>query len=69
MDKFGERLKMVRKKKGINAYVLEDLCGIGRNAIYKYEAGTRIPTLETARKISECLGVSLDYLAGLSEKA
>lgn len=69
MDKFGERLKMARKKKGINAYVLEDLCGIGRNAIYEYEAGTRIPTLETARKISEYLGVSLDYLAGLSEKA
>ena len=69
MDKFGERLKKVRKNKGVQAYVLEDLCGIGRNAIYKYEEGARIPKLDTAVKIAKEMNVSLDYLTGLSEES
>ena len=69
MDKFGERLKKVRKNKGVQAYVLEDLCGIGRNAIYEYEEGTRIPRLDNAVEIAKTLDVSLDYLTGLSEES
>lgn len=69
MDKFGERLKMARKKKGVQAYVLEDLCGIGRNAIYEYEEGARIPRLDKAVEIAKRLDASLDYLTGLSEES
>ena len=36
--------------------------------MYDYETGKRIPLLDNAASMSECLGVSLDYLAGLSEK-
>lgn len=68
MDKFGERLKQAREKKGIKAYILADLCDIPRSLVYDYETGKRIPLLDNAASMSECLGVSLDYLAGLSEK-
>lgn len=68
MDKFGERLKRAREKKGITAYILADLCDIPRSLVYDYETGKRIPRLDKAASMSGYLGVSLDYLAGLSEK-
>ena len=68
MDGFGERLKQAMEKKGIKAYILADLCDIPRSLVYDYETGKRIPLLDNAASMSECLGVSLDYLAGLSEK-
>jgi transcriptional regulator with XRE-family HTH domain len=33
-----------------------------------YESGKRRPTIENAARLADYLGVSLDYLCGLSEK-
>lgn len=71
MDEFPERLKKLceeKKKKGVTRYVICDLCELDRNAIKRYVDGTSEPRLSSAKKLATYFGVSLDYLAGLSEK-
>ena len=40
---------------------------ISVRTIIRYESGDRVPDLETARLLAKALGVSLDYLCGLSD--
>lgn len=63
---FGERLLSTRKKRKMSQDELAKAIGVHAPVIGRYERGEVKPSIETATKIAEALGVSLDYLTGLS---
>lgn len=58
-------LKHYREESGLSQKALADIVGISRFSIMDYESGRKSPTLDTARKIANALGKSLDMLDGL----
>jgi transcriptional regulator with XRE-family HTH domain len=64
---FLERLKKSRERLGLTQRELSGLCDLSEHQIHRYERGLQEPTLTAMRKISEMLGVSIDYLAGTSD--
>lgn len=64
---FGERLTLVRKRKGLSQAEVGKKIGINGDAYGRYERNEVRPTIEMAVKISEALEVSLDYLAGKTD--
>ncbi len=64
---FGERLVLVRKKKKVSQDELAKAIGAHAPVIGRYERNEVKPSIEVATKMAEFLGVSLDYLAGLTE--
>src|SRR5437879_6088678 len=61
-----DRLREVREQQGITQVELARLCGLGVNMINRYENGRIDPSASHLILISEKLGVSADYLLGLS---
>ncbi len=65
---FGERLLQVRKKRKVSQDELAKKLGVHAPVIGRYERGEVKPSIETAARMAEALGVSLDYLTGLSDQ-
>lgn len=53
----GDKIKQVRKKRGLTQKQLGDLCGMADSAIRRYESGRGNPTQKTLERI----GMALDY--------
>ena len=62
MAEFGEKLKTARSQKGITQQTLADQLFVTRQAVSRWEGGSRYPDLMTAKKISQILDTSLDEL-------
>lgn len=62
MTKIGERIVLLRKQKGWSQSELARAVEASREAIGKYEREEASPSVETAKKIADALGVTLDYL-------
>lgn len=62
-----ERLRAAREKLGLKQQELGRLCGLGVNQISRYETGFHDPSAMTLAKLARVLGVSMDYLAGLTD--
>ena len=63
-EKLGERVRKLRKKKGITQEKLAELIGRDPRTIVALEAGKRNPTLKTIQKIAKALKVkSTDILS------
>lgn len=61
------RLKELREGKGLSLQDVADLSGASKAHIWDIERGkSQNPTINTAVAIATALGVSLDYLTGLS---
>lgn len=58
----GEKIKLLRKQKGLTQNELGKLCGMADSAIRRYESGRGNPKLETLKKIATNLDVSVDFL-------
>lgn len=58
----GERLKFLRKSKNITIYKLSKETGISQNHISGVENGKRQPTIETLKRLSAPLGITLAEL-------
>ena len=58
----GEKIKRVRKEKGLSQYTLEKKTGVNAKLLSKYETGRIIPTADTLKRIAEGLQISADYL-------
>lgn len=65
---FGQRLLQARKKRKMSQEELAKMLGVHSPIVGRYERGEVKPSIEVAAKIAEALGVSLDYLTGLSEQ-
>lgn len=59
---FGERLALIRKRKGLSQQELSELTSIHQTNISKYENDETEPTVEKLKNISNALNVSLDFL-------
>lgn len=61
------RMRELREARGLSLQALADRAGIAKSHAWEIEQGrSRNPTIGTAVGIARALGVSLDYLAGLS---
>lgn len=64
---FTERILETRKKANMSQRELGDAAAVSAQAVSAYERGLQLPTLSAAADIAQALGVSLDYLVGLSD--
>ena len=64
MMTFGQKLGFCRKEKKLSQAELGKLSSINGDIIGKYERDEMKPSIETAKKLSDALAVSLDYLVG-----
>ena len=65
---FGKRLMDARKKRNFSQEELANLLGTQGPAIGRYERGVAKPTIEVACKLAKILGISLDYLVGMTDE-
>ena len=59
---FGEKIKALRKEKGLSQRQLGEKMGVKQQTIAQYEKATDQPKLSTVRKIAEALDVSISEL-------
>lgn len=64
----GERLKKLRKERGLTQIKMQMFTGIDQSDYSKIESGKRYLTFEQCRKIALALDTSMDYLAGLTDE-
>lgn len=64
---FAERLRRERCAAGLTQAVAAELCGIERRTWARYEAGERLPTVDTLFYMADVLMVSTDALLGRKE--
>ena len=64
---FGERLKELRRERGVGQVELAKGIGVSNGIISLWEHGLREPTLNNLVAIAKYFGVSADYLVGLSD--
>jgi transcriptional regulator with XRE-family HTH domain len=66
--RLGERVKELRRRRGLTLDMLAGLSGVSRAMISKVERGEKNPTLVVAARLAEGLGVTLSQLAGMEER-
>jgi transcriptional regulator with XRE-family HTH domain len=66
--RLGERVRVLRRERGLTLDVLAGRSGVSRAMISKLERGEKNPTLVVAAKVAEGLGVSLSQLVGVEER-
>ena len=65
---FGDRLRELRRERGMQQRELGELHNLSSSAIGSYERNLREPTLELLLQLSEYFGVSVDYLLCRTEE-
>jgi transcriptional regulator with XRE-family HTH domain len=64
--KFGDRVRRLRKSKGITQLELAELLGVGRSYLSQIERGMRDPGLRLIKSIADGLTIPLhDFLRNL----
>lgn len=63
MMKTGENISMLRQKSGISVRELQGILGFGTpQAIYKWQQGTALPSLDNLVILAAALGVTTDQI-------
>lgn len=62
---FAERLRELRKERGIGQIGLAKELDVGKSVVSLWELGKCEPTLSKLIAMARFFGVSIDYLAGL----
>lgn len=60
-----EKLKQLRKEKGVSQKEISNAIGITLSAYSNYEQGIREPSIDIIIKLCKYFDVSADYLLGL----
>lgn len=68
MVNFGERLRTLRKSRGLTQAQLSELLGGSKMMISSYESGTRFPPYPTLVKLANIYSVTTDYLLGAEKQ-
>ncbi|MCR4428259.1 MAG: helix-turn-helix domain-containing protein [Caldiserica bacterium] len=58
----GERIKVARRRSGLNLRQLAEQVGVSAQAISKYERGLDVPSSAVLIKLAHALGVRIEYL-------
>ena len=66
----GKRIRELRKARGLTVGQLADfLCLLSEQAVYKWQRGDSLPTVDNLYALSKLFGVSVDaILVGVAEK-
>ena len=64
---FSERLKELRTEKELSANKLASLVGLNHTSILDWEKDRQVPLLTNAITLAQFFGVTLDYIAGITE--
>lgn len=64
----GEKIRRIRKEKGLTQKQLGELCGINEVQIRRYEIAKANPKIETIQKIASALGEPLNCFLDISVK-
>lgn len=64
---FNERLKTLRKEKGLTQKQIADHFNTSPQSYAQWEKGTRTPSQKSLEKLSDFFDVSVDYLLGRTE--
>lgn len=64
---FSERLRAARTDRSMTQENLSDASGVAREMIARYENQRAFPAIETLIKLAQILGVTTDYLLGLTD--
>ena len=67
MMAFGERIRELRKEKGLSQIELAKNVGVGKSVISLWELNECEPTLSKLIALADFFDVTLDYLAGREE--
>lgn len=67
-DDMENRLKLLRKSRGLTQVSLQMQTGIEQALLSKYENGERVPPTETLLKLAEFYNVSIDYILCRTDK-
>ena len=62
------KIRELRKNRGLTMKQLGDILGLAESTISQYENGKRQPAYETLLRLSEHFGVSVGYILGAEEK-
>ena len=68
MKDFGEKLKELRKEKGLTQKQLAEQLGNAQSAIYYWETNKQEPNISALKKLCQFFNVSSDYLLGLEKE-
>lgn len=63
-----QRLRELRKAKGLSMKELGKMFGLAESTISLYESGKRQPDTEIIKRFANFFGVSVDYLLGVSQE-
>ncbi len=64
---FPERLKQLRKEKGLSQVMLAKELGVSGGTVAMWETGKRKPQFEMFDKLCSCFDRSMDYILGASD--
>lgn len=59
---YHERIKALRRQKGLTQQQLADEVGVSRQTVVRWENGWNVPALYYAQKLAQCLSVSVPQL-------
>lgn len=65
---FGERLRDLRKKRGITQVMLAEMTGIPQNHVSSMERGTKVPNLLTLIRLAHALDCKVSALVSVFDK-
>ncbi|HJB12716.1 MAG TPA: helix-turn-helix domain-containing protein [Candidatus Oscillibacter excrementigallinarum] len=68
MIKFDERLKELRKEKGVTQREIAEFLGIKTRPYQNYESGDRRPDYEKLVALADYFDVTTDYLLGRTDR-
>lgn len=63
----GDRIKNLRKERGLTQQQLAEVLGVERSSVGKYETGS-LPSAEVMLRMAEYFSVSVDYLCEREEQ-
>lgn len=63
----GDKLKMLRKERGLTQAQVANKIGQERSTVACYEANTRKPAVDVLEKLAHLYGVTLDYFSNKSD--
>lgn len=65
---FGLRVVAERERLNMSRSLLAGLSGVTERTIWRWERGDTEPQLDDAARVATAFGVSLDYLAGRTDR-
>jgi len=67
MSNFAERLRTLRRERGMTQDALSKIIGVGQDAVSIYERGLHYPEVRNLIILADFFGVSIDYLVGRTD--